>query len=166
MSLSLSDAAPDGEPSAERPESHNSCKSQGAATPPPAAQPAQRGAGKGGRSADSAQTRFRHALQLKTVEEGYNSGRTYYLQAASEDQCLAVCESIAQLARLAREELAARSRFGRFQNAVLVAYESTPFQSAVAILILAVRRGGGGRRARRAQRRRRVAASKTRREWG
>jgi hypothetical protein len=97
--------------------------------------------GKGGRSADSAQTRFRHALQLKTVEDGYNSGRTYYLQAASEDQCRAMCESIAQLACLARERQAARSRFGRFQNAVLVTYESTPFQSAVAVLILAVRRG-------------------------
>ncbi len=109
---------------------------------PPTSPPlTQRGAGRGGRSADSAQTRFRHALQLKTVEDGYNSGRTYYLQAASEDQCCAVCESISQLVRLAREELAARSRFSHFQNAVLVAYESTPFQSAVAVLILVVRRG-------------------------
>ena len=46
------------------------------------------------KSADSAQTLFRHALQLQTDADGYNSGRTYYLQAASEEQCSAIGASL------------------------------------------------------------------------
>ena len=91
------------------------------------------------KSADSAQTRFRHALQLKTVPDGFNSGRTYYLQAASDAQCRAVCDSIALHSRRARKAVIAGTRLRRIQGKVLEAYESTPFQSAVAVLILAVR---------------------------
>jgi hypothetical protein len=90
------------------------------------------------KSADSSQTRFQHALQLKTIPDGFNSGRTYYLQAASDEQCRAVCESISRLARRAREEAAATSRIRRAQAHVAAVYDSTPFQSAVALLIITV----------------------------
>ena len=42
-------------------------------------------------------------LELQTVEDGYNSGRTYYLQAVSEEDCKTICESIARYARRARQ---------------------------------------------------------------
>ncbi len=91
------------------------------------------------KSADTVKTRFRHALQLQTVEDGYNSGRTYYLQASSDERCKTVCDSIARHARRARRAADAQSRLRRAQRVVLAVYESAPFQSAIAVLILAVR---------------------------
>jgi hypothetical protein len=96
------------------------------------------------KSADSVKTRFRHALQLQTVEDGYNSGRTYYLQASSDERCKTICDSITRHARRARRAAEAQSRLRRAQSVVLAVYESTPFQSAIAVLILAV----SGRRTR------------------
>jgi hypothetical protein len=91
------------------------------------------------RRSDPVHARFQHALQVQTVEDGYNSGRTYYLQADSAAQCAEICDSLAACARRAREAAAAQSRLRRVQQAVCDAYESTPFQSAVAVLIIAVR---------------------------
>ena len=90
------------------------------------------------KSADSSQTRFQYALQLKTIPDGFNSGRTYNLQAASDEQCRTVCESILRLSRRAREEAAATSSIRRAQARVAAMYESTAFQSGVAVLIIAV----------------------------
>lgn len=90
------------------------------------------------KSADSSQTRFQHAFQLKTIPDGFNSGRTYNLQAASDEQCRTVCESILRLSRRAREEAAATSSIRRAQARVAAMYESTAFQSGVAVLIIAV----------------------------
>ena len=63
---------------------------------------------------------------------------TYYLRATSDSQCRAIIESITKNARRAREAAEKRSRLRRMQASVLVAYESTPFQSIVALLIIAV----------------------------
>ncbi len=63
---------------------------------------------------------------------------TYYLRATSDSQCRAIIESITKNARRAREAAEKRSRLRRMQASVLVAYESTPFQSFVALLIIAV----------------------------
>ena len=93
----------------------------------------------GPKSADSAKTLFRNALQLKTDADGYNSGRTYYLQASSAEQCGAVCASLVLLARRARKAVVAGTRMRRLQGRVLRAYESVAFQSGVAVLIIAVR---------------------------
>jgi hypothetical protein len=90
------------------------------------------------KSADSSQTRFQHALQLKTISDGFNSGRTYNLQAASDEQCRVVCESLTRLARRAREDAATISSIRRAQARVAAVYESTLFQSGVALLIIAV----------------------------
>jgi hypothetical protein len=65
--------------------------------------------------------------------------RTYYLKASSEAQCRAVVESITNLSRLSREAAEKTSRLRRIQGMVRETYESTPFQSAVALLIMAVR---------------------------
>jgi hypothetical protein len=68
--------------------------------------------------------------------------RTYYLRATSEAQCRAIIESITNLSRLAREAAEKTSRLHRIQSFVRDAYESTPFQTTVAVLIIAVGRFG------------------------
>jgi hypothetical protein len=70
------------------------------------------------KSADSAKTLFRHAVQIKTDADGYNSGRTYYLQASSAEQCAELCASLAVLARRARKAVVAGTRFRRLQTKV------------------------------------------------
>jgi hypothetical protein len=90
------------------------------------------------KSADSSQTRFQHAFQLKTIPNGFNSGRTYYFQAASDEQCRVVCQSISCQSRRAREDAAKISSIRRAQARVAAMYESTTFQSGVAVLIVTV----------------------------
>ena len=63
---------------------------------------------------------------------------TYYLRATSEAQCSAIIESLSSNARRACEAAEKRSRLRRMQESILVAYESAPFQSFVALLIIAV----------------------------
>ena len=70
------------------------------------------------KSADSSQTRFLHALQIKTDPEGHNSGRTYYLQANSSEQCSAVCKSLSVCSRRARKAQLAKTRLRQYQTKV------------------------------------------------
>ena len=90
--------------------------------------------------ADATQSRFKHAMQVQTDAGGYNSGRTYYLQAADAAECDAIAASLAECGRRARKAAEAKSRVRRIQAAVCRAYESPPFQSFVVLLIVAVRR--------------------------
>ena len=91
------------------------------------------------KSADAARTLFQNAIQVKTDADGYNSGRTYYLQATSAEQCNSVCASVAVLARRARKAVVAGTLIRRLQGKVLRFYESMAFQSFVAVLIISVR---------------------------
>jgi hypothetical protein len=115
----------------------NETSRNGSSTPAPTPTPQQHRPSSV-KSADSSQTRFQYALQLKTIPDGFNSGRTYYLQAASDEQCYDVCESLSRLARRAREDDAATSCIRLAQERVAAVYESTPFQAAVALLIITV----------------------------
>ena len=63
---------------------------------------------------------------------------TYYLQATSDAHLRAIIESISNLARHARKAAEKTSRLRRVQGMVRDAYESAPFQAAVAVLIVAV----------------------------
>ncbi len=78
-------------------------------------------------------------MQIITVEEGFNSGRTYYLQASSEDECKDMTEVLKRMAKVARKRAEAKSKFRKIQEKVLKFYDSTPFQCGVAFLIIAVR---------------------------
>jgi hypothetical protein len=70
------------------------------------------------KSADSAQTRFQNALQIKTLPNGYNAGRTYYLQASSPEECQSVCSSLSLCARRARKAELAKTRIFHYQTKV------------------------------------------------
>ena len=90
------------------------------------------------KSADSAKEMFKNAFEVQTIENGYNSGRTYYLKAPSEQVGESICGELTRNAKRAKDAADASTRFQKAQNAVLAFYDSTPFQMFVATLILAV----------------------------
>jgi hypothetical protein len=63
---------------------------------------------------------------------------TYYFRATSDAQCSAIVDSLSRNALIAREKAEKKSRLRKIQASILCAYESTPFQSFVALLIMAV----------------------------
>ena len=81
---------------------------------------------------------FSNAFMIKTIAEGHNSGRNYYLQASSMEQCMGTVKLIKSLSKRAREKAAAQTRFARVQLKARKFYSSHWFQSGSATLIIAV----------------------------
>jgi hypothetical protein len=97
---------------------------------------------------DSNRTKFRNAVQINTIMDGYNSGRAYYLQAETEEDCRELATTLAVMSKDAKKRAEDKTRFQILQCKVLKFYDSTPFQCLVAFLIVAVRsfprRGASG----------------------
>ncbi len=90
-------------------------------------------ASEGEREADSSNL---HIIQLRTADDGYNSGRTYYLRADSESVCsdwLNQLRPAVSKAILLRE--AGPSLFRRAKHHVYRFYHSFILQTGVAVLI-------------------------------
>jgi hypothetical protein len=79
-----------------------------------------------------------NTLQIKTIPDGYNSGRTYYLRAQSESTCRKITSALNKLCTAARERASVKSRFEKVQLQLRGVYCSTPFQIFTAILIILV----------------------------
>jgi hypothetical protein len=82
--------------------------------------------------------RFFNGFQIETIAEGFNSGRSYHIQAVTKEECNIVATTLRQLAAKARQASITANRFERSQAVVLRAYNSLPFQTFSALLILAV----------------------------
>ncbi len=78
-------------------------------------------------------------FMIETDADGYNSGRTYYLQADSSAACRDVSKKISQNSKLAIDKANAKTAFAQAQQKVRRFYRSTIFQNLVAFLILTVR---------------------------
>ena len=78
-------------------------------------------------------------LQISTIRGGYNSGRSYYIQADSKESREELILMFTKLAKSARKRHEAHNVFRRVQLLARSVYESFPFQTMVAALILAVR---------------------------
>ena len=83
---------------------------------------------------------FVNAFQVATVQGGYNSGRSYYLQADSGQVKQRLIAQLTDLARAARKRAEETTWLRRIQERVRAVYVHRVFQSAAAFLILAVRR--------------------------
>ena len=77
-------------------------------------------------------------LMIETHPEGYNSGRTYYLQADSSSSCQEIVQTLSRYCTVAHEKAHARTLFSRAQRRVDKVYRSALFQSFFAFLIIAV----------------------------
>ena len=81
---------------------------------------------------------FVNAFQIFTVPDGYNSGRSYYLQAESSDLEHNVITQLRTLAISARKKAEARSSFRKTQDRARAIYTAKPFQIVASLLIVAV----------------------------
>jgi hypothetical protein len=79
------------------------------------------------------------ALQIATRRDGYNSGRSYYLQAEPRDRMDALRERIQANAKAARKREEAANLFRQWQSSTRRVYETNAVQGFVAIIIAAVR---------------------------
>jgi hypothetical protein len=79
-----------------------------------------------------------NAFQIATDTNGYNSGRSYYLQTASASQKQEIIAHLKILATSARKKAEVKSLFRKTQDRVRALYISRPFQSGAALLIVAV----------------------------
>ena len=77
-----------------------------------------------------------HVIQLRTIENGYNSGRTYYFKADSEEACGDwVARLRSETDRAVMLKQAGPSLFRRVRYRVRRFYAGVPFQGFVAVLI-------------------------------
>ncbi len=77
-------------------------------------------------------------LQIQTIEDGFNSGRTYYLKAPSDAVCRNIVRELTKISTKARKLAESRSKWLRYQKKVLAFYHSLPFQSFICITIVTV----------------------------
>ena len=81
---------------------------------------------------------FSFVIMITTSYSGFNGGRTYYLQAESNEDCTELASQISQLARIATKKAEAHNTIGKIRMHCRKVYDSPYFQGASALLILAV----------------------------
>ncbi len=67
------------------------------------------------KSGDPNKIKFWHSFQIRTAIDGYNSGRTYHLQASSAEQCAELTGRLAAAATAAKKAKEAKTRFEKSQ---------------------------------------------------
>jgi hypothetical protein len=87
---------------------------------------------------DEDSKKFSHAMQIATRDDGYNSGRIYYLSTKSKEALDDLISDLSRKAKIARLHAEASTGFQKFQLGVRQRYESRMFQSIMALLIIAV----------------------------
>ena len=80
-----------------------------------------------------------NAFKIQTVENGYNSGRIYYVQVDSSDELDDSITTIRAFVNSARTKAEVASRYNRAKLVALAIYESPIFQILSAFLIILVR---------------------------
>jgi hypothetical protein len=83
-------------------------------------------------------SQYEALLQVKTVQQGFNSGRTYYIHADSEHHREQVVQELTKASAKSLARKLAASRFRSSQRYVRAFYESARFQILVGVLILTV----------------------------
>jgi hypothetical protein len=94
--------------------------------------------GDGMDSNESMSQLFVNAFQIATISDGYNSGRSYYLQADSGEVKQQIISQLKMLAKNAKKKAEVKSSFRKTQDRVRSVYVARPFQAATALLIVAV----------------------------
>jgi len=82
--------------------------------------------------------RFLHAFQVDTIEDGYNSGRSYHIRAESKERCDSIMATISTASIKARKAAMKASRFQESQQMVLRFHTNPLFQFVITSLILLV----------------------------
>ena len=77
-------------------------------------------------------------LQLKTVANGFNGGRTYYIRTLCNSTSDNFLEELTQAIRIAQKHVNRQSWSIKCQETVRRLQESTPFQSCIVFFIITV----------------------------
>ncbi len=88
---------------------------------------------------ESKKSQEANELMVETYPDGYNSGRTYYIQTESRAMCRKMVRRLLDSSKKAHERAQAQTAFAHAQHRVGKAYRSALFQNFVALLIIAVR---------------------------
>jgi hypothetical protein len=81
---------------------------------------------------------FHRALRIDTNPEGYNSGRTYYVQISSDHEFSRLAISLAAHIKVATKRLETRTVLERSRKKVRKVFHSSIFQCTASFFILAV----------------------------
>ncbi len=87
---------------------------------------------------DRTSSRTGNAFQIATDTNGYNSGRSYYLQAAGTNQKQEIIAVLRKFSKIARKRAEVKSSLRQTQDRVRETYISWQFQTGAALLIVAV----------------------------
>ena len=88
---------------------------------------------------ESKKVKLRNDFYIRTLINGYNSGRVYYLKASNEIECGEIVRKLSESAKTARKAMEAKTRFEKSQERVRLIYHSALCQSIVALMIVVVR---------------------------
>ena len=83
-------------------------------------------------------SKFANSLQIITCPGGYNSGRTYVLQASSAELCAKMIQDLTELSRISKKIALRRSKFQKIQARVKRVFLSNAFHILMSVLILVV----------------------------
>jgi hypothetical protein len=79
-------------------------------------------------------------LLVKTIPDGFNSGKVFYVRAALEQQERSLCAQLSTSVAVAKKLALQKSWYQRSRDSLKSFYDSFPFQASMAVLIIAVRR--------------------------
>jgi hypothetical protein len=83
-------------------------------------------------------SKFANSLQIVTCPGGYNSGRTYVLQASSAELCATMIQDLTELSRISKKLALRRSKFQKTQARVKRVFLSNAFHILMSVMILVV----------------------------
>ncbi len=78
-------------------------------------------------------------LEIRTLPDGYNSGRVFKIRVLSKKSHRTVIEELTCLSEIEREIFEAKSKFKRMQDKIAGVIDSNPVQASLAFLIIMVR---------------------------
>ena len=79
-----------------------------------------------------------NTLQVITIPDGFNSGRTYYLRAPTESMCQSIASQLRVVVVIARKRAQARTQLMKMQRRVRRFYSSLFFQGLIGMFIALV----------------------------
>jgi hypothetical protein len=78
------------------------------------------------------------SFQIRTLTDGFNSGRSYYFQSGSANQCKEVVAILRNLVDIAKKRAENASKFRESQKWLRSIYDSNMFQLSSSFLIVLV----------------------------
>jgi hypothetical protein len=78
------------------------------------------------------------SIQIRTVLNGFNSGRIYYLQSDSAESCAEMVQCLQKIVGVAKARAEKASKFRKSQKQLRTIYDSQLFQLLSSFLIVSV----------------------------